>query len=233
MAELSYNYSNSTSELQEAVDIALAISGIGGVIQSDGAGGITAKAFDPRPISGSNNLLTSGKIHEAIQGIEHMSILDTEYAVTNTQTAPTVWQGTIPAVGYGQFLWIKFIWADDLETIIVLKQGVSAGISATDYGVSSSVSVEPSSWQSTIPTVQSGDFLWTRFTWNDGSITKIVALQGTVGTFMEASDYDSDSAVKNAGGIAAYVQAQISSALTDFLDGNNILLSSEPEEEEE
>ena len=118
--------------------------------------------------------------------------------------------------------------------------GEGASVTAIAYGVSSSYNTQPSTWQSTIPILTGGNYLWTRITWNDGTSSYSVARQGIDGNGagdMQKADYDSNSAVLNAGGIAAYVQAQIasaiSSALSDFLDSNNILLSTDEQEEEE
>jgi len=90
------------------------------------------------------------------------------------------------------------------------ENGLDASITTTEYGTSNSSSTQPTIWQSTIPSVAGGNFLWTRFTWNTGVYTYITTRYGSDGQGagdMLSSVYDSTSAVANAGGIVAYVDA--------------------------
>lgn len=71
--------------------------------------------------------------------------------------------------------------------------GDNASITLTQYGTSSSESVQPTTWETTIPTVQNGKFLWIKLTWNNGSTTIFATKYGINGEGsgdMLASDYD-------------------------------------------
>jgi len=47
--------------------------------------------------------------------------------------------------------------------------GTSVTITKVEYGKSSSSSTQPSSWSTTVITVEGGEYLWTRFTFSDGT----------------------------------------------------------------
>ena len=47
--------------------------------------------------------------------------------------------------------------------------GTSVTITKVEYGKSSSSSTQPSSWSTTVITVDGGEYLWTKFTFSDGS----------------------------------------------------------------
>ena len=90
-------------------------------------------------------------------------------------TAPTgSWSNSVVSVDPGKYLWTKTTFSDNSVAYGVARQGVNgqngqngqngAGISSVTvtYGVSASASAQPSSWQSTIPTVPDGQYLWTK-----------------------------------------------------------------------
>lgn len=49
--------------------------------------------------------------------------------------------------------------------------GTSVTITAIEYGKSSSSSTRPTTWTTTIPSVEGGEYLWTRCTFSDGSVS--------------------------------------------------------------
>ncbi len=55
-------------------------------------------------------------------------------------------------------------------------------ITSVQYGVSDSETTEPSSWSSTMPTLQQGDWLWTKTTYSNGSTAYTKSYAGTDGT---------------------------------------------------
>ena len=59
--------------------------------------------------------------------------------------------------------------------------GDNASVTLTQYGTSSSESVQPTTWGTTIPTVQNGNFLWIKLTWNNGSTTIFATKYGVNG----------------------------------------------------
>lgn len=111
---------------------------------------------------------------------------------TNGTTKPTSgWTTTIPTVAEGNYLWTKTTWTytdgTKEEGFSVAKMGAKGdkgdtgakgadGIAGKDgvglketvirYAGSSNGTTAPSSgWQSTVPVVSAGNFLWTRTTW--------------------------------------------------------------------
>ena len=135
-------------------------------------------------------------------------------------------------------------WVWDSESGEYVNTGVdatgdNAELTATEYQAGASGTVPPTgAWTETIPTVAQGSFLWTRYTWNNGEITYQTARQGVDGQGngdMMKADYDSNSAVANAGGIAAYVssyhdptKANVSSLAAVATSGDYDDLSNKP-----
>ena len=86
--------------------------------------------------------------------------------------APTgTWSNSVVSVSQGSYLWTKTTFSDDSVSYGVARQGSDGkdgddgvGINSVTvtYGKSSSSSVEPSSWSSTIPSVAEGEYLWTK-----------------------------------------------------------------------
>lgn len=125
---------------------------------------------------------------------------DVTYAVSNNTTQPTSWSETMPNATAGQYLWTKTVvtYSDGKSTTTYsyALQGVTGATGATGtsvtvseiditYGTSTSASTQPSSWDSTMPTVAEGSFLWTKTVTNfsDGksAITYSYAKQGEKG----------------------------------------------------
>lgn len=103
-----------------------------------------------------------------------ITAVDVEYASgTSSDDAPTSgWSTDSPAWEPGKYIWQRTATTNgdgvttysDPACIQGAKGADGSGISSVTvtYGTSSSSSTMPSSWQTTIPTVSAGDFLWTR-----------------------------------------------------------------------
>ena len=122
---------------------------------------------------------------------------------TSGTTKPTGdWSSTVPSVGKGQYLWtktvVKYSDGKSTEAYSVSYQGINGtnGTNGTSVTVSStSVTYQASSsgtttptgtWSSSVPTVNNGQFLWTKTVviYSDGKSTTSysVAYKGTNGT---------------------------------------------------
>lgn len=127
---------------------------------------------------------------DGIAGKDGVGIADTiiTYAPsTSGTTAPTSgYTQSVPSVAEGSFLWTKTVWTYTDGTnetgYSVAKQGVKGadgkdGKSITDskqeWAASTSGTTAPTTWQTTIPTVTAGQYLWSRITetWSDNSKT--------------------------------------------------------------
>lgn len=123
------------------------------------------------------------------------------YQVGNSgTTAPTgTWSSTVPAVDNGQFLWtktyVKYSDGNSTEAYSVSykgtngSDGTSVSVTSTSvmYGVSDSGTIAPgeSGWSTTVPTVNNGQYLWTKthVQYSDGKETTSysVSYKGTNG----------------------------------------------------
>ena len=143
------------------------------------------------------------KAAQGASGVGLTTTTITYQAGTSGTTAPTgTWSATVPTVPAGQFLWTRTIWAFSDGTsktgYSISKAGetgATGATGATGNGIASSAitytsstsgtTVPTSGWQTTIPTVASGSFLWTRtiFTYTNGntSTSYAVAKQGEKG----------------------------------------------------
>lgn len=108
-------------------------------------------------------------------------------ASTSGTTKPTSgWSTTIPNVAAGSYLWTRTVWSYTDGTnetgYSVAKQGAKGvdgkdGKSITDskqeWAASISGTTAPTTWQTAIPTVSAGQYLWSRVTetWSDNSKT--------------------------------------------------------------
>lgn len=122
---------------------------------------------------------------------------------TSGTTKPTgEWSTTIPTVGKGQYLWtktvVKYSDGKSTEAYSVSYQGTngqngtngtSVTVSSTSvtYQVSSSGTTTPTgTWNTSVPSVPNGQFLWTKtvVTYSDGKSTTSysVSYKGTNGT---------------------------------------------------
>ena len=120
-------------------------------------------------------------------GVGVSSTTVTYKAHTSGTVAPTTWETTIPTVPSGQFLWTKtvILYTDGSSSTAysigkVGEQGgkgdtgakgttgatgapgIGVASSKVDYKAHTSGTVAPSTWETNIPTVPSGQFLWTR-----------------------------------------------------------------------
>lgn len=104
-----------------------------------------------------------------------------------------------------------------------IPKGTDASIALTEYQASESGTTTPiGTWSESIPIVPQGQYLWTRYTWNDGTYTYQVYRQPVDGDGagdMLKADYDSDSVVQTAGGIAAYAIAKAANSAIPFAIG--------------
>lgn len=96
------------------------------------------------------------------------------YALGDSPTNPPTngWLPTVPTLQDDKYLWTRTItyYTNGTNTVSysVSKKGETGatgnGVSSTDvsYGVSNSGTIQPTSWQSNIPSVPNGQYLWTR-----------------------------------------------------------------------
>lgn len=105
---------------------------------------------------------------------------------TNGTTPPsTGWTTTIPTVADGNYLWTKTVWlytdntsetgysvakmgakGADGKDGIAGKDGVGIKTTTIQYASSTSGTTAPTTgWQTNVPTVPAGNYLWTRTTW--------------------------------------------------------------------
>lgn len=134
-----------------------------------------------------------------------------EYVVSNsgTSTPSSGWQDTIPAVSQGKYLWTRttFTYTDNSTSITYSvsrnavdgqdgtngEDGVGIIGSTIQYAASSSGTEEPESgWQNTIPSIEAGEYLWTKTTINysdsTSSVTYSVSRNGLNGQDGEKGD---------------------------------------------
>ena len=127
---------------------------------------------------------------DGIAGKDGVGIANTTitYATsTSGTTAPTSgYTQSVPSVAEGSFLWTKTVWTYTDGTnetgYSVAKQGARGadgkdgkGIidSKQEWAASTSGTTAPTTWQTTIPTVTAGQYLWSRITetWSDNNKT--------------------------------------------------------------
>lgn len=126
---------------------------------------------------------------DGIAGKDGVGIKTTDitYAISTSGTiAPTTgWTSSVPSLVKGQYLWTKTVWTytdNSSETgysvTYISKDGNNGndGIAGKDgtgiktttityAGSTSGITVPTSGWTSTIPTVASGSYLWTKTVW--------------------------------------------------------------------
>lgn len=100
-----------------------------------------------------------------------------------------------------------------------IPRGADAQIVETKYQAGESGTIAPTgTWSDSIPVVPQGQFLWTRFKWNDNTYVYMAARQGADGSSagsMATADYDADNSVKLAGGIVNYVTKRTGLSVVD------------------
>lgn len=124
------------------------------------------------------------------RGINSVSM---EYAVTTTFEQPSLgsdeWRSERPStIAEGSYLWTKTIvdYTDDsaVDTVGVTvsrigANGTSVSVKKTEYAESSSATQAPTTgWSTSIPSVDEGNYLWTRTTFSDGKVAYSVAKNG-------------------------------------------------------
>ncbi|MGX7232613.1 phage tail protein [Enterococcus italicus] len=104
-------------------------------------------------------------------------------------TVPTTWQATIPNVPAGSYLWTREVttYTDDTTSEVITpvlmgpqgdkgdKGDSGRGIidSNQEWAASTSGTTAPTTWQTAIPTVSAGQYLWSKVTetWSDNTHT--------------------------------------------------------------
>lgn len=108
------------------------------------------------------------------------------YGLSDSETTqPTSWSSQVPTLTKGKYLWTKTVWTytDNTTEIgyqktyiardgnngtdgIPGKDGVGISSTTITYATSTSGTVQPTSgWSTTIPSVPSGQYLWTKIVW--------------------------------------------------------------------
>lgn len=108
------------------------------------------------------------------------------YGLSDSETTqPATWSSQVPTLTKGKFLWTKTVWTytDNTTEIgyqktyiardgnngtdgLPGKDGVGISLTTITYAASTSGTVQPTSgWSTTIPSVPSGQYLWTRTIW--------------------------------------------------------------------
>ena len=127
------------------------------------------------------------------------------YGISASETTqPTNWTASVPTLVKGQYLWTKTVWTYTDNTNetgytktyiakdgnngadgIAGKDGVGIRSTTITYGQSTSGTVQPAAWTSTVPSVPSGQYLWTKTVWtytdNTNETGYSVAKMGTNG----------------------------------------------------
>lgn len=120
-------------------------------------------------------------------GVGIKTTVITYQASTNGTTAPTgTWSASVPTVAKGSFLWTRTIWTYTDNTTetgyavaymgtngnngtngIAGKDGTGIKTTTITYAGSTSGTTAPTiGWTSTVPTVESGSYLWTKTVWD-------------------------------------------------------------------
>jgi hypothetical protein len=146
---------------------------------------------------------------DGVAGKDGVGVAQTviSYAQAASGTTPPTsgWSTSVPALIKGQFLWTKTVWSytdsttevgytvsynakdgNDGDDGIAGKDGVGISNTKIEYVGSSSGTVKPTSgWNTTIPAVPEGSFLWTKTTWsytdNTSEVGYSVAKMGAKG----------------------------------------------------
>ncbi len=107
------------------------------------------------------------------------------YGLSSSETTqPTNWTASVPTLVKGQYLWTKTVWTYTDNTNetgytktyiakdgnngtdgIAGKDGVGISSTTITYGQSASGTTQPTTWTSTVPSVPSGQYLWTKTVW--------------------------------------------------------------------
>lgn len=127
-----------------------------------------------------------------------ISGVDVEYAENqSTTTAPVSgWSTTAPAWREGYYIWQRTATTNGSGTTYSNPtcisgrdgapgapgaDGTSVTVSSIQYAATNSGDTSPSNWQSSIPTLSQGQWLWVRTTYSDGSAATTKSYIGTDG----------------------------------------------------
>lgn len=123
-----------------------------------------------------------------------ITISSIKYAVSTTESQPADSSFTyisVPTVAEGAWLWTLVTYSNGSKAYMKSKQGVSGDsitVSKVEYQSGTSPTSAPTgTWQTSIPTVAEGNYLWTKTTYSDGNYTYSVAKQGKSGTSVSIS----------------------------------------------
>lgn len=119
----------------------------------------------------------------------------TNYGVSNSNsTQPTSWSTSLPIANDGQYLWTSTVidYTDpnvpDTVQLSYTKQGkqgvsgTSVTVSKIEYQAGSSGVNQPSgTWSTSIVSVPSGQYLWTKMTFSDATVSYGISKQGADG----------------------------------------------------
>lgn len=118
-----------------------------------------------------------------------VTISSIKYAISTTESQPADSRFTytsVPSVAEGSWLWTLVTYSNGSKAYTKSKQGVSGDsitVSKVEYQSGTSPTTAPTgTWQTSIPTVAEGNYLWTKTTYSDGNYTYSVAKQGKSGT---------------------------------------------------
>jgi len=170
----------------------------------------TSGNVDTYTITYSDATTTTFTVTNGIDGVDGVGIT----SITKTSTEGIVDTYTIT-------------YTDSTTTTFTVTNGEKgdtgddASVSATDYVSDNQGTTPPTSgWQSIIPTVLAGYFLWTRFTWNNGEYSYICTKYGINGTGtgdMEKSVYDANDVIATSGGIQTFVNSSIATNTANYI----------------
>ena len=150
-----------------------------------------------------------------------ISSVDVWYYQSTSSTALSggSWSTTAPTWSDGKYVWTKTITTytnnttDETTAVCITGQkgSTGAGISSVTvtYGTSTSAATQPTSWQTTLPTVAEGSYLWTRTVtdYTDASIADTVTLtyakQGAKGSTGSAGTSVTVSSIQYQAGTSA------------------------------
>ena len=123
-----------------------------------------------------------------------VTISSIKYAVSTTESQPadsSFTHTSVPTVAEGAWLWTLVTYSNGSKAYTKSKQGVSGDsitVSKVEYQSGTSPTSAPTgTWQTSIPTVAEGNYLWTKTTYSDGNYTYSVAKQGKSGTSVSIS----------------------------------------------
>lgn len=188
-------YNDSTTVGNELI-LSFAIAN-NATLGSDGnsSGSITIPVTSPVV---TNLRLNWSKVNSGAEG-NGISSIAVSYGTSNSASIqPTDWQSTIPTVNEDSYLWTRTIIdytnpsVDDTVTYTYAKQGAkgepgvpgtAVTVSSVEYQSGDSSTAPPTgTWSNSVVAVPDGQYLWTKTTFSDNTVSYCVAKQGVNGT---------------------------------------------------